>query len=63
MRSASLAQLDDGTWIDLVVWNSRAEADTAAREVMDVPEIAGWFRHIETVLSMEHAEVRAAVAV
>jgi hypothetical protein len=57
MRSAHRAKLDDGTWIDIVVWNSREEAETAAREAVERPQIAAFFRHIDEVLSMEHAEV------
>jgi hypothetical protein len=59
MRTAHRAKLDDGSWIDVVVWDSREEAEAAAREAMDRPQIAAFMRHIDEVLSMEHADVRA----
>ena len=57
---AHLARLDDGTWVDVIVWSSREEADRAQREVFDHPEIAGWFGHISEVVAMEHGELAAA---
>lgn len=54
---AHLARLDDGSWIDLIVWDSREQAETAQREVFDHPEIAGWFGHIDEVVAMEHADL------
>ncbi len=58
VRDAYLAQTDDGTWVDVVVWESREQAETAQRQVFDRPEVVGWFRHIEEVVSMEHATLR-----
>ena len=57
VRDAYLGNLGDGVWIDVVVWDTREQAEAAAREVFDHPEIAGWFRHIDEVIAMEHADV------
>ena len=57
VRAAYLGRLDDGLWIDVVVWDTRQQAETAARDAFNHPEIAGWFRHIQEVIAMEHAEV------
>ena len=56
LREATLARLD-GSWVDVIRWGSRDEAEAAAAGVFDVPECVAWFGHIEEVLSMEHAEV------
>jgi hypothetical protein len=57
-RHAYLAKLDDGTWMDVVVWADRAEAEAAGEEAYDYPEIAEWFRHIDEVTSFEYADVQ-----
>jgi hypothetical protein len=60
LRAAHRAKLDDGTWIDVLVWDRREQAETAQREEMQRPEIATALRHVDEVLSMELAEVRQA---
>ena len=62
VRAAYLGRLEDSLWIDVVVWDTRQQAEAAAKDVFDHPEIAGWFRHIEEVIAMEHAEVAEAPA-
>lgn len=57
LEQAVLARRDDGSWLDVVVWTSRAEAEAAAAGMSDVPEAARWGSHIVTVERMEHAEV------
>ncbi|MEV4176021.1 antibiotic biosynthesis monooxygenase [Nonomuraea sp. NPDC049709] len=37
--AAYLTKGDDGEWLDVVLWRSRAEAQHAAREVNSVPEV------------------------
>jgi hypothetical protein len=58
--AAHRAKLDDGTWLDVLLWGSREQAETAQREEMQRPEIAAALRHVDEVLSMELAEVRQA---
>lgn len=55
---AYLTQEDDGGWLDVLLWRSRADAEEAAREITNVPECAAWFRHIEGRSEIRHVEVR-----
>jgi hypothetical protein len=52
-----LTRDDDGSWLDIVLWRSRDEAEQAAREVESVPECAAWFRHIASSGGLRHVEV------
>jgi hypothetical protein len=56
-ESLRLVRLDERTWLDVVVWSSRAQADEAAATVGDVPECRAAFAHIKEVVAVEHAEV------
>ncbi|MEV8440871.1 hypothetical protein AB0425_26135 [Actinosynnema sp. NPDC051121] len=58
--AAYLTKEDDGGWLDVVLWRSRAEAEEAAREVYSVPECAAWFRHISESGGLRHVEVMSA---
>ena len=59
-RSAVLAQQDDGSFTDVVAWDSRGQA-LAAAEAMQagtLPEpVLSWAGTLREVLSFEHAEV------
>jgi hypothetical protein len=55
--AAYLTREDDGGWLDVVLWRSRAEAEEAARSINDVPECAAWFRHIAESGGLRHVEV------
>ncbi|WP_086848204.1 antibiotic biosynthesis monooxygenase [Amycolatopsis kentuckyensis] len=55
--AAYLTREDDGGWLDIVLWRSRAEAEEAARLIDTVPECAAWFRHIGESGGLRHAEV------
>jgi hypothetical protein len=52
-----LTKEDDGGWLDVVIWRSRAEAEEAARLIYSVPECADWFRHISESGGLRHVEV------
>lgn len=56
---AELVRLDDGSWLDLVHWDSHAAATAAAEKVMQLAEVAPWLQLIEEVKVMTHGEVRA----
>lgn len=56
-RDAYLCKLDDGTWIDIVLWSDREQAEAAAEGFYEYPDINDWFRHIERVVSFEYADV------
>ncbi|GLY41631.1 hypothetical protein Amsp01_076540 [Amycolatopsis sp. NBRC 101858] len=55
--AAYLTREDDGGWLDVVLWRSRAEAEEAARLIDTVPECAAWFRHISASSGLRHVEV------
>ncbi|GAA1690763.1 hypothetical protein GCM10009733_103720 [Nonomuraea maheshkhaliensis] len=58
--AAYLTKDDDGEWLDVILWRSRAEAEEAAREINSVPECAAWFRHISESGGLRHVEVVSA---
>jgi hypothetical protein len=55
--AAYLTREDDGSWLDIVLWRSRAEAEDAARLISSVPACAAWFRHIAKSGGLRHVEV------
>jgi hypothetical protein len=55
--AAWLTQQDDGSWLDIILWRRRDEAEEAARRVREVPKIAHWFRHIAESKGLRHIEV------
>ena len=52
-----LTRQDDGTWLDIILWRSREEAEQAARHVHEVPEAEHWFRHIARSDGLRHVAV------
>ena len=59
LMSAWLTQRDDGSWLDVILWRGRAQAEHAAVHVTEVPEAAAWFTHIDQSRGIEHLEVRS----
>jgi hypothetical protein len=55
--AAYLTRHDDGSWLDVILWRSREEADEAARLITSVPECAAWFRYIADSQGLQHVEV------
>jgi hypothetical protein len=55
--AAWLTRQDDGSWLDVVLWRSREDAEEAARNVHRVPEAKAWFRHIAESRGLRHVEV------
>ena len=55
--AAWLTRQDDGSWLDVVLWRSRQEAEEAARRIDQVPEAKHWFRHIAESKGVRHVEV------
>jgi hypothetical protein len=41
-----LTKHDDGSWLDIVLWESREAAEDAAQRIHELPEARSWFRHI-----------------
>jgi hypothetical protein len=57
LLAAWLTQRDDGRWIDVILWQSREEAEHAANHVDGVPAAKAWFRHIAESHGLQHVEV------
>jgi hypothetical protein len=55
--AAWLTKQDDGSWLDVILWRSRQEAEDAARRIDQVPEAKRWFRHIAESKGVRHVEV------
>jgi len=55
--AAFLTKEDDGSWLDIMLWRSRDEAEGAAQQVDSVPECAAWFGHVATSGRLRHVEV------
>ena len=55
--AAWLCQRDDGTWLDVVLWRTRAEAEEAARRIDEVPEARRWFRLVAESHGLQHLPV------
>jgi hypothetical protein len=55
--AAWLTKQDDGSWLDVILWRSRREAEEAARRINEVPQAKRWFRHIAESKGLRHVEV------
>jgi hypothetical protein len=55
--AAWLTRQDDGSWLDVILWRSRQDAEEAARSIDLVPEAKAWFRHIAESRGLRHVEV------
>jgi len=60
--SSWLTRRDDGSWLDVILWESRDKADHAAAHAGEVPEAATWFTHIAESRGMEHLTVASTEA-
>lgn len=57
LLAAWLTKRDDGSWLDVLLWRTRAEAEAAAETVNDVPEAKAWFRHIAESHGLQHVDI------
>jgi hypothetical protein len=57
LLGAWLGKRDDGSWVDVILWHSREDAEHAAEQVDTVPAAKAWFRHIAESHGLEHVEV------
>jgi hypothetical protein len=55
--AAWLCKRDDDSWLDVVLWRSRAEAEEAARRIDEVPEARQWFLLIAESHGLQHLSV------
>jgi hypothetical protein len=55
--AAYLTREDDGSWLDILLWRSREEAEDAAGLINTVPECTAWFQHIAGSHGLRHTQV------
>ncbi len=55
--AAYLVKEDDGTWLDVIIWRSREEAEESARLINTIPECVSWFRHIAESGGLRHGQI------
>jgi hypothetical protein len=55
--AAWLTRQDDGSWLDVILWQSREAAEEAAHRIDEVAEARSWFRHIAESHGLRHVEV------
>jgi hypothetical protein len=55
--AAWLTKQDDGSWLDVILWESREAAEDAAGRIDEVAEARAWFRHIAESQGLRHVEV------
>jgi hypothetical protein len=58
--SAWLTRRDDSSWLDVILWRSREDAEYSAAHVTEVPEAVTWFEHIDEFRGIDHLEVLSA---
>jgi len=58
--SAQLARLEDGTWLDLVTWESRAAAEAGIAAEPSIPEFVEFVQHVGDIVWSATAEVVSA---
>jgi hypothetical protein len=47
LRKLQLARIGDGSWLHLGFWDSREEAEAAANEMFDLPEMSDWLAQVD----------------
>jgi hypothetical protein len=55
--AAWLTRQNDGSWLDVILWQSREAAEEAARRIDEVAEARSWFSHIAASHGLRHVEV------
>ena len=54
MLDAQLVHLDDGTWMDIVTWESREAAERAAAQFPAIPEATAMSALLDEVIFFGH---------
>jgi hypothetical protein len=57
--SSWLTRREDGSWLDVILWEDREAAEYSAKHVTEIPEAVAWFSHIDKPLGIEHLKVLA----
>lgn len=56
LRQARLVKLDDGTWLDMLSWESREAADAATARLGEIPAAGELHGYVEEVLAHHRGE-------
>jgi len=48
-----LVKLDDGEWLDIVVWKDRESAERAPQLAEGIPAFADWLSHVDQDTAMD----------
>jgi hypothetical protein len=54
---ATLARLDDGSYVDAWIWEDRSYCEAAMAKIETVPVVMDWLRHLGEDVSMEFGTV------
>jgi hypothetical protein len=46
LRKMQVAEVGDGSWLQLAFWDSREHAEAAASEMFDTPEMGDWLAQV-----------------
>lgn len=46
LRKMHVAEVGDGSWLQLSFWDSREHAEAAASEMFDIPEMSDWLAQV-----------------
>lgn len=52
-----LARLDDGTWVDVVLWTDRASSEHGLEHGPNIPAIADWLAEIDDDVEMIYGTI------
>lgn len=57
LKSVHLVKLDDGTYVDVAVWETREQCQLAAESCMNHPAVADFLSHCGEELGIETGEI------
>ena len=55
--AAWLGKGDDGSWVDVILWETSEQAEHSAAHVLEAGEVSAWFRHIAASQGLEHVRI------
>ena len=54
------AKTDDGEWVDAVTWDTKENAEAAAKAVMEIPQAGAFFALIDqSTMAFRHAAIQS----
>jgi hypothetical protein len=55
--AAWLGKRADGSWVDVILWQTSEQAEHSAEHVQEVGEVSAWFRHIASSQGLQHVQI------